>query len=716
MISMFFKNLCECNFMPFKGFLAELRPEIEDQGWEELKGKTVTEVFVRQLNYLCNMNKISKNKEPNMTHTDQVDKNQALMTPLINLINETITGPCSKNQRVLMGWSPEEEEKGAQHAVKHTNSKQPSLSPLDGLINIAMRVVDEPESVFAEMAMSALTLLLSMCEGYKADILKAMATKIPSSILVDRLTRFSKKIYIKELIVAGKFEKLAIKKLIEEMEIEKQTDIETNATNSGKPPENVVTPESRVKTVLEMQKIDEKEFIITEEMESMVEIEDWEELYSLYMKRPEFSDSKLFRYIFMLMILWRTLAKFSKSHESRLEEAKYETEEMFKDDNLFGKSEDDKNSKAKAKPAEFASIFYFVSNMIMVEIEVVDPTGSPLKVYFPKAPPCYMLSEEAKKSYREGCAITDSNTKMLDLMRNYGLFEILMSYELQTWRKVGFGFKFLSADAFNRYTYFCWFLGLLLNIVLASSVVMDMYGESLHYRDDSYKIAVKTIGYILVGVSGLFLIVWFLFKYKQTYLTKLEDYLFDNPGISRDSLRVKLYVALIPAFASQPFPMNYTLHIVFSVLGMEVAFIALALNLMLVVNISKTAKFVLTAILLHIDQLVLTLILAIFIIFTYSVLLGNNLADHLSSSSTACNNLVNCFFYTVNLGLRNGGGIGDSMNTVDLNKKMGERTLFDITFFMLINVISLNIIFGIIIDTFSQLRDSQNERSKILIT
>jgi hypothetical protein len=719
MISMFFKNLCECNFMQFKVLLGELKPETDDHGWEELAGLSVTEVFVRQLNYLCNMNKISKNKDPTMTHTDQVDKNQAIMTPLINLINETITGPCSRNQRILMGLSPEEDEKGAsaaQQGLKSTNSsKQPSLTALDSLINIAMRVVDEPESVFSDMAMSSLTLLLSMCEGYKSDILKAMATKIPSSVIVDRLIRFSKKIYIKELILSGKFEKLAIEKLTAEMEIEKLNDMESNATNSGKPAENVATPESRVKAALELQKLEEKEFTITEEMESMVEIEDWEELHSLYMNRPDFADSKQFRYIFMLMILWRALAKYSKSHESRLDEAKYETEEMFKEreGNLFGiMTDDDKNKKAK--PAEFASIFYFVSNMIMVEIEVVDPTGSPLKVYFPKAPPCYMLSDEAKRSYREECAITDSNTKMLDLMRNYRLFEILMTYELKTWRSVGFGFKFLSADAFNRYTYFCWFLGLILNIVLAASVVMDKYGETLIYRDNQHMIAVKAVGYILVAVSALFLTVWFLFKYRQTYLTRLEDYLFDHPEISRDSWRAKLNVAIFSAYIKQPFPMNYTLHIVFTVIGLEAAFIAIALNLLLIVNISKTAKFVLTAIVLHIDQLILTLILAVFIIFAYSVLLGNNLSDHLSSSSTACNNLVNCFFYTVNLGLRNGGGIGDSMNTVDLSKKMSERTIFDTTFFMLINVISLNIVFGIIIDTFSQLRDSQNERSKVI--
>jgi hypothetical protein len=761
MISMFFKNLCECNFMEFKEYLAEYRTEVfvdskkkeiydvvlqktygkdeveinhaheqkepNDEGWQELNSLKATQVFVAQLNYLFTVNRISKNKEPNMTHTDQVDKMQALMTPLINLINETITGPCSKNQKAIMGWgwgiepkSMHEPSMNAAEAMsksqKHASAgKLINVCPIDGIINIAMRVIDEPESGYSELANSATILLLSLCEGYDSEILKMLAVKIPSSVLVDRLIRFTKKIYIKELILARKFESIAIEKLSEEMEVEKINDHESNPTNSPSPAEAVATPESRVAEAMQMQNLEEGEFIITEDMESMVEIEDWEDLYDLYMNRPDFSDSKLFQYIFMLMILWRALAKFSKSHESRLEDAKYETEEMLKNSdinlNIFSKSDEEK--KKKAKPAEFASIFYFVSNMIMTEIEVVDPTGSPLKIFFPKAPPCYMLSDEAKRSYREGCAITDSNTKMLDLMRNYKLFEILMTFDLRTWRAIGFGFKFLSADAFNRYTYFCWFLGLILNLVLASGVIMDEYGEKMMYRNESYQLATQTIGYILVAVSSLFLFVWFLFKYQQTYLTRKEDYLFDNPGLDGSDWRVKLYVAIFPAFFSQSFPVNYTLHILFTIVGIKAAYIAIALNLLLVVNISKTAKFVLTSILLHVDQLILTLILAFFIIFSYSVLLGNNLGDQLANSSTACNNLVDCFFYTVNLGLRNGGGVADSMNTVDRDRKMAERTAFDITFFMLINVISLNIIFGIIIDTFSQLRDAQNERSKL---
>jgi hypothetical protein len=731
MISMFFKNLCECNFMEFKVFLGECIPETSDVGWRELENNSVTEVFVKQLIYLTTNSRISKNKEPYMVHTDQIDKMHAVMGPLINLINETITGPCALNQKILMGWQVTEPQIPA-HPSSSQIAKTPSekknnhshpQSPIDSLINISMRIIDDLSSIYSDLAQTSLTLLLSLCEGYEKDVLKAMATKIPSSILVDRLTRFTKKIYIKELILLKRFEKMAINKLTSEMDLEKHVaEIEPSIT--GKEAQAVPTPQSRVAGVMKYQDIENEEFYITEEMETMIVIEDWKDLFDMYMKRPDFSDSRQFHYIFNVMILWRTLAVFSRSHQSRIEDAKYEADELFKEKNLFdiglnlGKlklksKEQEEEEKKKAKPSEFVSIFYFVSNKIMSEIEVVDPNSKPLKIYFPKAPPCYMLSEEAKNNYREECQITDSNTKMLDLMRNYKLFEILMDYDLRTWRVIGFGFKFLSADAFKGYTFFCWLVGLILNFIVAAGVVMDDYGEKLKYRNSQFEMGIIVMGYIHMTISALFLFVWFLFKYRQTFLTRKEDYLFDHPGVDGSKFRVNLYVLIFPSFLAQAFPVNYTLHILFCVLGNQVSFLFYAFNLILITNISKTAKFVLTSIYLHIDQLVLTLVLAFFAIFSYSVFLGNNLNSMLTDSPTACDNLVECFFFTANLGLRNGGGIAESLNAINIRTKMAERTIFDITFFMLINVISLNIVFGIIIDTFSQLRDDQNHRGSI---
>jgi hypothetical protein len=69
---------------------------------------------------------------------------------------------------------------------------------------------------------------------------------------------------------------------------------------------------------------------------------------------------------------------------------------------------------------------------------------------------------------------------------------------------------------------------------------------------------------------------------------------------------------------------------------------------------------------------------------------------------------------TVNLGLRNGGGIGDSLKITMYNDNKSDYlpkvVLVNILFFLIINLVFLNIIFGIIIDTFGELRDGIFER------
>lgn len=61
----------------------------------------------------------------------------------------------------------------------------------------------------------------------------------------------------------------------------------------------------------------------------------------------------------------------------------------------------------------------------------------------------------------------------------------------------------------------------------------------------------------------------------------------------------------------------------------------------------------------------------------------------------------------VNYGLRSGGGIGDLLSSMQwTDKDRGWRIFYEISFFFLVIVILLNIIFGIIIDTFGGIQFS----------
>lgn len=113
-----------------------------------------------------------------------------------------------------------------------------------------------------------------------------------------------------------------------------------------------------------------------------------------------------------------------------------------------------------------------------------------------------------------------------------------------------------------------------------------------------------------------------------------------------------------------------------------------------------------------------TFILAIFFVYSYSMLSANFYSNKFDSLDIGeidvCNTLRSCFFYTLNLGLRNGGGLADSMEPYEYGKegKFGLKLLFDLSYFMIVNVICLNIVFGVIIDTFGEMRGESVERCK----
>ncbi|CAG9538689.1 unnamed protein product [Cercopithifilaria johnstoni] len=77
----------------------------------------------------------------------------------------------------------------------------------------------------------------------------------------------------------------------------------------------------------------------------------------------------------------------------------------------------------------------------------------------------------------------------------------------------------------------------------------------------------------------------------------------------------------------------------------------------------------------------------------------------------SCQTLRMCILTTLNWGLRNGGGIGDVLRDVAPHEESFlSRIVYDLTFFIVIIVIVLNLVFGVIIDTFGDLRAERNEK------
>ena len=84
---------------------------------------------------------------------------------------------------------------------------------------------------------------------------------------------------------------------------------------------------------------------------------------------------------------------------------------------------------------------------------------------------------------------------------------------------------------------------------------------------------------------------------------------------------------------------------------------------------------------------------------------------------TYCDSIWDWFVSTLHQGLRLGGGIGEGLGKVPIEEdKYTNRIIFDLLFFIIMIIILLNIVFGIIIDTFAELRDNRKQQSKQLNT
>merc|ERR1719387_641168 len=75
----------------------------------------------------------------------------------------------------------------------------------------------------------------------------------------------------------------------------------------------------------------------------------------------------------------------------------------------------------------------------------------------------------------------------------------------------------------------------------------------------------------------------------------------------------------------------------------------------------------------------------------------------------SCDGMVECTTTTIYKGLR--ADIGSAIGDVDPESNhLYARVGFDLSFFVVITTVLMNVIFGIIIDTFGSLRDRTQER------
>lgn len=128
---------------------------------------------------------------------------------------------------------------------------------------------------------------------------------------------------------------------------------------------------------------------------------------------------------------------------------------------------------------------------------------------------------------------------------------------------------------------------------------------------------------------------------------------------------------------------------------------------------NETLVDVIEAIRAPLFQLFLTFVLTLILVYFFSILAYVFLRDEFildgdgdgEYDDAVCNTLWRCILNTFHQGLRAGGGIGDVLKQVEYgDATYSVRVAYDMAFWIVVILIVLNLLLGIIIDKFAELR------------
>jgi hypothetical protein len=236
---------------------------------------------------------------------------------------------------------------------------------------------------------------------------------------------------------------------------------------------------------------------------------------------------------------------------------------------------------------------------------------------------------------------------------------------------------------------------------------MNDRGVKFAYKNPDFANVIKALNVAQISLSLFTLVLFAVVRAPVTYIEALRE----------NGSRFQSFIAIWTQSLTGYYVFYLTMAIIggLSSYGTLQEFYGPLCNSLLLMDVlvkSPVSRDVIQAVIIPYKALGATVILAIFTIYIFSFIYFYGYHDHFSYGE--CDDFLRCFQVSVGYGLRAGGGIGEVLfnSKQKDNDSLGDRFVFDLIFFVLVLIILLNVIFGIIIDTFSELREEKKERSR----
>lgn len=379
------------------------------------------------------------------------------------------------------------------------------------------------------------------------------------------------------------------------------------------------------------------------------------------------------------------------------------------------------------------------------EIEILRNDRSLQQIVFPVPTLCEYLTDEKMKKVKTSCEQDEKGSKVSDFFSKFDEMYEEMKWQRKLRRQP---FLYWFSSHTSLWSDVAFHLSFFLNMIIA--IFYPFTQPRKHMKMNPH----ISIALWLIIVTMIYFI---MFKFNR-YLVRLLSvclvfrsiytlgliptlWILGVLNVINKSIHLVSFMGNSGAFTKSHrenicdiMLIYHAIYLLLCVMGMCVHEFFYSLLLLDVIHREDTLWNVIQCVIRNAKSVILTALLAVIIIYLFAIcgyiflkddfVLGVSpkaenqlipLDDSSEVRERVCDTLLFCIITTLNKGLRNGGGIGDVLREPSTAESLYFfRVVYDLMFFFVVIIIVLNLIFGVIIDNFADIREEKQRNEETL--
>ena len=441
----------------------------------------------------------------------------------------------------------------------------------------------------------------------------------------------------------------------------------------------------------------------------------------LYFEDIEFSETKTFelcsvyfRYFILSYIQFKneeTIDYWNRIH-GQTQETLNEYNRRTKINNNLDSNYRTVNDESDFEAYYVIKLFKEIIKYILVKVK---PDIPPIYVVYTVHPYSRYLSSDSKDEFLRNVDRTNRYSKLYDLITASEYFKLEIIYNWNYLRKSQILRKSTEIN-YHMLGYVTFFIALILNFVLFCT----LHHEGKEWYGHNTQQIVDIFSYFIIIVEIIIVIFWFLTKYLLYLEIEMAKYKekhyrndkFDDTQLTlKDKFKIK-WKAIFGKGELTPFLLYLLFTIPGVINGLRFFY---SFSLLSILSLSQTLNNIIKSLGVKGNSLAWTTVFTLVLLYEFAgwgfyyqrdrfyETAGRDKPDQM------CESLIYCFLTMINNGMRWHCGVGKITRSESYILHFWpfvHRFAFDLLFFWIIEAIMLKIVYGIILDSFGELRQA----------